>query len=130
VSVKPGNEESRQARASWGTTRALISNMIAGVTAGFEKKLEVVGVGWGATLTGKKLNLKVGLANTLVVPVPEGLTVGVDKAIVTINGADKQMVGQFASSVRALRKPEPYNGKGIKYTDEVIKKKAGKAFGK
>jgi large subunit ribosomal protein L6 len=122
--------DDRKLRAYWGTTRALISNMIEGVTNGYEKKLEIVGVGWSGTLQGQNLSLKVGYANRIEVPIPTGLKVTVEKQLVTINGADKQMVGHFAAKVRSKRKPEPYNGKGIKYSDEVIQRKQGKAFGK
>lgn len=122
--------DDRQLRAYWGTTRALINNMIEGVTKGYEKKLEIIGVGWSGTMQGQTLSLKVGYANRIEVPVPKGLTVTVDKQLVTITGADKQQVGHFAASVRAKRKPEPYNGKGIKYQNEVIQRKQGKAFGK
>jgi len=122
--------EKRSNSAFWGTTRALINNMIDGVTKGYEKKLQVVGVGWTATVNGNKLALKVGYANTIEMPIPAGLNVTADKQIITINGADKQAVGHFAASTRAKRKPEPYNGKGIKYLDEVITRKQGKAFGK
>jgi len=113
----------------WGTTRALVANMIEGVTKGYEKSMEVVGVGWTAAVTGKKLKLQIGFANPILMDIPPTLTVTVDKQIVKIAGADKQAVGQFASAMRAKRKPEPYNGKGIKYTDEVIKRKQGKQFG-
>ena len=115
--------------ANWGTTRALIKNMITGVTKGYEKSLEIVGVGWTATLAGKNLKLVVGYADPIILPVPEGLKVVVDKQIVRVSGADKQAVGHFAATMRAHRKPEPYNGKGIKFTNEVIKKKQGKQFG-
>ncbi len=113
----------------WGTTRALIANMIEGVTKGYEKSMEVVGVGWTAALAGKKLKLQVGFANPIIMEVPANITVTVDKQIVKVAGPDKQAVGQFASAMRAKRKPEPYNGKGIKYVDEVIKRKQGKQFG-
>lgn len=119
----------RFSRAIWGTTRANINNMIVGVTQGYEKKLEVVGVGYNATLAGQNLNLKVGFANTISVPVPPGVEVTVDKQLITIKGADKQAVGEFAATVRSKRKPEPYNGKGIKYSTEVVRRKQGKAFG-
>tara|TARA_R110000782_G_scaffold57258_11_gene119632 strand:- start:985 stop:1539 length:555 start_codon:yes stop_codon:yes gene_type:complete len=122
--------DDRQLRAYWGTTRSLINNMIEGVTKGYEKKLEIVGVGWSGALQGKNLSLKVGYANRIEVPIPTGLTVAVDKQLVTISGPDKQQVGHFAAKVRSKRKPEPYNGKGIKYSDEVIMRKQGKAFGK
>lgn len=123
-------DQKRSNNAYWGTTRALINNMIKGVTDGYERKLQVVGVGWTATVNGNKLALKVGYANVIEMPIPEGLTVTADKQIITVSGADKQAVGHFAASTRAKRKPEPYNGKGIKYLDEVIMRKQGKAFGK
>ncbi len=129
VSIDEADSEERFVRACWGTTRANIANMILGVTKGYEKTLEVVGVGWTAALAGKNLKLTVGLANALMVPIPTGLEVTVDKQFVKIKGPDKQQVGEFAASTRALRKPEPYNGKGVKYSDEVIKRKQGKAFG-
>ena len=116
-------------RAHWGTTRALINNMIEGVTKGYEKKLEIVGVGWVANMSGNTLSLKVGYANTIEMPIPPGVDVQVEKQTITISGADKQAVGQFAAAVRGKRIPEPYNGKGIKYTDEIIQRKSGKAFG-
>jgi len=129
VSVDEAKAEDRQTRAQWGTTRALIQNMIVGVTEGYEKKLEIVGVGWGAEVQGQKLKVNVGYANPLFVNIPQGLTVTAEKQIVTIQGADKQAVGQMAAEVRSTRKPEPYNGKGVKYSDEVIKRKQGKQFG-
>lgn len=121
--------DDREARALWGTNRALIQNAIQGVQGGYEKTLEVVGVGWVPSMAGQKLKLVVGFANPIMVDIPKGLTVGVDKQLVKIGGPDKQLVGQFAAQVRAVRKPEPYNGKGIKYTTESIKRKQGKQFG-
>lgn len=119
-----------QMRAYWGLTRSLLDNMIEGVTKGYERKLEVVGVGWQAKLQGKNLILNVGYADPITLPVPEGLKVEVANGIqIAIAGPDRQLVGQFAAAIRAKRKPEPYNGKGIKYVDEVIQKKQGKAFG-
>lgn len=129
VSAVEGKETDRVAKAHWGTTRALLANMIAGVKDGYKKQLEVVGVGWTASVAGPKLALKVGYANVVEVPIPTGVSVSVEKDIITVESADKQAVGEFAATVRSKRKPEPYNGKGIKYTDEVIKKKQGKAFG-
>jgi large subunit ribosomal protein L6 len=123
------NSENKEANAYWGTTRAHIRNMIEGVTKGYEKALEVVGVGWTASLAGKQLKLVVGFANPIFLDIPTGVTVTVDKQFVKVTGADKQAVGQFASAMRAVRKPEPYNGKGIKYTNEVVKRKQGKQFG-
>jgi large subunit ribosomal protein L6 len=121
--------QNAQVKADWGTARATIRNMIIGVTKGYEKSLEIVGVGWTAAVAGKNLKLVVGYANPILMPIPEGVKVTVEKQFVKVQGADKQKVGQFASEMRAKRKPEPYNGKGIKYTDEVIKKKQGKQFG-
>lgn len=121
--------EDKEANAYWGTTRALIRNMIDGVVKGYEKTMEVVGVGWAPSLAGKQLKLVVGLANPLMFDIPTGLTVIVEKQFVRISGADKQLVGQFAAAMRQKRKPEPYNGKGIKYQTEVIRRKQGKQFG-
>ena len=129
VSIDETNMQDRFYRACWGSTRAHIANMIKGVSEGYQKQLEVVGVGYVATVAGKTLDLKVGFANIIKVPIPMGLEVSVDKQIITVKGADKQSVGQFASVVRSKRKPEPYNGKGIKYTTETITRKQGKAFG-
>ncbi|MGI8981578.1 MAG: 50S ribosomal protein L6 [Pirellulaceae bacterium] len=127
VQVNRHNDE-REARALHGLTRALISNMITGVKQGYEKKLEIVGVGYLAALKGKTLQLRVGYANELQRPIPEGLTVTVpDQTHITIQGCDKQMVGQFAAEIRSLRKPEPYKGKGVRYAGEHIKLKPGKA---
>lgn len=124
-------DDERQSRALHGLTRALLVNMIAGVTQGYEKRLEIQGVGYLAALQGKILQLRVGLANELQVPIPEGLKVTVpDQQHVVIQGIDKQMVGHFAASVRALRKPEPYKGKGIRYLNEVVRRKQGKAMAK
>jgi large subunit ribosomal protein L6 len=130
VSLREGvSPENSEANAYWGTTRAHIRNMIEGVTKGYEKNMEVVGVGWQATVAGKNLKLVVGFANPIMLVIPTGVTVTVEKSFVKITGPDKQAVGQFASSMRAVRKPEPYNGKGIKYVEEVIKRKQGKQFG-
>lgn len=128
-SIAESDAQNRVARAQWGTTRAIIRNMIEGVSNGYEKSLEVIGVGWAPSLQGSKLKLVVGLANPIFLEVPKGLTVTVDKQFIRISGADRQLVGQFASQVRAQRKPEPYNGKGIKYTTETIRRKQGKQFG-
>jgi large subunit ribosomal protein L6 len=127
-------KDDRQANASWGSTRAHIANMIEGVTKGYEKTMHVVGTGWSASLSGKTLKLVCGFANPRLLTVPDGVTVVVDKTNgdttpVKVSGPDKQLVGQFASQMRSTRKPEPYNGKGIKYAEEVIKKKQGKQFG-
>ncbi len=128
-SIDEKDGENAFVRACWGTTRATLQNMVNGVTKGYEKAMEVVGVGWTAAMAGKQLKLTVGYANPILMDIPEGVKVQIDKQIVKISGADRQAVGQFASAMRAKRKPEPYNGKGIKYTTEVIKKKQGKQFG-
>ena len=122
------NDEERASRAFHGLTRALINNMVIGVKTGYEKKLEVIGVGYLATIKGKVLQLRVGFANELQVPIPEGLEVTCpDQTHVTVKGCNKQAVGQFAAYVRALRKPEPYKGKGVRYVGEVVKLKPGKS---
>ncbi len=127
--IDAADAEDKQVRAYWGLTRALIAKMVKGVTEGYEKKLEVVGVGWNAKLQGMNLVLNVGYADPVVMPIPAGVKVEVAGAIVTVSGPDAQAVGQFASAMRAKRKPEPYKGKGVKYVDETITRKQGKAFG-
>jgi len=137
VAVKDGEvlvtrtNETRQARALHGLSRAVIQNMMKGVTDGYEKKLEIVGVGYLAALQGRTLQLRVGFANEIQKPIPAGLKVTCpDQTHVIIKGIDKQLVGQFAAEVRAVRKPEPYKGKGIRYDGEVVRRKAGKAMTK
>ncbi len=121
--------DERLARALHGLTRAVLQNMMVGVTQGYEKRLELVGVGYIAALQGQTLQLRVGLANELQVPIPAGLKVACpDQQHVVIQGIDKQLVGQFAAEVRALRKPEPYKGKGIRYLGEQVRRKQGKAM--
>ena len=124
-------DETRLAKSVHGLTRALVNNMVEGVTKGYEKRLEIVGVGYLAALQKDVLQLRVGFANELHVPVPQGLTVTCpDQTHINIKGIDKQLVGQFAAEVRALRKPEPYKGKGIRYENEQVRRKAGKAVTK
>ena len=130
VSVDDGLVGDKRVRALWGTTRALINNMMVGVSTGYEKKLLIQGVGWTADVAGQTLKLNVGFANTVEVPIPAGVNVTVAKQLITVSGADKQAVGQFAAATRGKRPPEPYNGKGIRYADEVVRKKEGKQFGK
>jgi large subunit ribosomal protein L6 len=116
------------ARALHGLTRALINNMVLGVKTGYEKKLEIQGVGYQASVKEKVLTLRVGFANELKLPIPDGLTVVCpDNTHVNVSGCDKQSVGQFAAYVRSLRKPEPYKGKGVRYVGEVVKIKQGKS---
>ncbi|MEQ1902955.1 MAG: 50S ribosomal protein L6 [Pirellulaceae bacterium] len=127
VNVLRKNDE-RQSKAMHGLVRALVKNMIIGVKDGYEKKLELQGVGYVCNLSGKKLSLRVGLANELKREVPAGLNVTCpDQTHINISGCDKQLVGQFAAEIRSLRKPEPYKGKGIRYVGEQIKLKPGKA---
>jgi large subunit ribosomal protein L6 len=124
-------DDNRIARSVHGLTRALTANMVEGVTKGYEKKLEIVGVGYIAAIQKNTLQLRVGFANELQVPIPAGLTVTCpDQTHVVIKGIDKQLVGQFAAEVRSLRKPEPYKGKGIRYENEQVRRKAGKAVTK
>jgi large subunit ribosomal protein L6 len=121
--------DQRLPRALHGLTRAVLQNMMVGVTQGYEKRLELVGVGYIAALQGQTLQLRVGLANELQVPIPAGVKVACpDQQHVVIQGIDKQLVGQFAAEVRALRKPEPYKGKGIRYLGEQVRRKQGKAM--
>ena len=124
--ARSGDEPSK--RALHGLTRALIANMVHGVTGGFSKELEIVGVGYRAQLQGKQLSLQVGFSHPVLLPLPEGITVEVPKPTsVIVKGPDKQLVGQFAATLRRIAPPEPYKGKGIKYAGEVIRRKAGKA---
>jgi large subunit ribosomal protein L6 len=125
------NSDARLARALHGLSRAMIQNMVEGVTKGFEKKLEIVGVGYLAAIQKNMLQLRVGYANEVQLPIPEGLKVTCpDQTHVVVKGSDKQMVGQFAAEVRAVRKPEPYKGKGVRYDGEAVRRKAGKAITK
>lgn len=122
------NSDSKLARGIHGLTRTLIANMIIGVTMGFEKTLEIVGVGYNAKIQDKKLVLNIGFNAPVNVDIPEGLKVQSASAIkFTIKGADKQKVGEFAAEVRGIRPPEPYKGKGIRYENEIVRRKAGKA---
>ncbi len=117
----------REAKALWGTMRASVNNMVIGVSQGFTRKLEINGVGYRAAVQGNKLVLSLGFSHPVEMEVPAGLTVSVENnTAVTITGADKQLLGQFASEVRAKRPPEPFKGKGVKYADEYIVRKEGK----
>jgi large subunit ribosomal protein L6 len=124
--VEPANDTT-EARAAWGTTRALIQNLVTGVTAGFEKKLQIQGVGYRAALQGKDLKLSLGFSHEVVYETPKGITVTVTTPTeVTVTGIDKQQVGQVAANIREYRKPEPYKGKGVRYVGEYIARKEGK----
>ncbi|HQR44019.1 MAG TPA: 50S ribosomal protein L6 [Gemmatales bacterium] len=131
LAQRTGTESTeRLVKSLHGLSRTLVNNLIEGVTKGYEKKLKVEGIGYQARLDKKKLVLTVGFANALEVPIPDGITVLVpDPTTINITGIDKQMVGHFAASVRALRKPEPYKGKGIRYENEVVRRKEGKTMG-
>lgn len=123
-------DDTRENRALHGLTRSLIQNMVDGVVKPFEKRLTIVGVGYNASLAGNKLSLQVGFANTVVLEVPAGVTCDVPAPTsVIVRSPDKQAVGQFAANVRRVRPPEPYKGKGIRYENEHVRRKAGKAFG-
>ncbi len=121
-------DDSKPARANHGRARALANNMVVGCSEGFTRRLEIEGVGYRADVQGKVLNLLLGFSHPVAMPIPEGLSVSVEQNTkVAIEGADKQVVGQFAADVRALRPPEPYKGKGVRYDDEHIRRKVGKA---
>lgn len=119
-------QKSRLAQALWGTYASHIRNMVEGVNKPFVKKLQVEGIGYRAELAGRQLKLSVGFSHPVLVAIPLGITVAVEKNIITISGADKEVVGEFAASVRAVKKPEPYKGKGIRYDGEVVRMKQGK----
>ena len=126
VKVTPRVETNR-GRALYGTARAQIANLVAGVTKGFEKKLEITGVGYRAAMQGKNLQLALGYSHDVIFPIPEGIQIAVPKPTeITITGNDIQRVGQVAAEIRSYRPPEPYKGKGVKYVDEFIFRKEGK----
>jgi large subunit ribosomal protein L6 len=126
VKVDP-KAETKRARAMWGTYRALVANLMEGVTKGFEHKLEITGVGYRAQLQGKNLQLQLGYSHDIVFPIPDGITITVPKATeIVITGIDRQKVGQVAAEIRGFRPPEPYKGKGVKYVQEKIFRKEGK----
>jgi large subunit ribosomal protein L6 len=126
ITVVP-NDKSPKGRALWGTTRALINNVVKGVSVGFVKNMEIVGVGYRGALQGNQLSLSLGLSHPVEIEIPEGLSIKMDgNTKFTISGADKQKLGQFAAVVRSKRPPEPFKGKGIRYSDEFILRKEGK----
>lgn len=126
LSLSVEDKKVKKQRALWGTLARLIFNMIVGVTEGFEKKLELVGVGYKANIEGDKLTLNVGFSHQVDFLIPKQVEAKVNKNIISISGINKQMVGEVAAQIRKIRKPEPYKGKGIKYIDEIIKRKSGK----
>ena len=126
ITVEP-NDKTAKGKALWGTTRALINSAVQGVSVGFVKEMEIVGVGYRGALQGKKLTLSLGLSHPVEIEVPEGLSIKMDgNTKFSISGADKQKLGQFAAVVRSKRPPEPFKGKGIRYSDEYILRKEGK----
>ena len=126
VKVDP-RSETKRARAMWGTYRALVAKLVTGVTKGYERKLEITGVGYRAAVQGKVLNLQLGYAHDINYPIPEGVDIKTPKQTeILISGIDAQKVGQAAAEIRAFRKPEPYKGKGVKYSNEFVFRKEGK----
>jgi large subunit ribosomal protein L6 len=126
IQVDP-RDQSKDARSKWGMSRTMISNILNGVKSGFEKKLEINGVGYRASMQGKNLQLALGFSHDVLYPVPEGIQIQVPKPTeIIVSGIDKQRVGQVAAEIREYRGPEPYKGKGVKYADETIVRKEGK----
>jgi large subunit ribosomal protein L6 len=126
VTIAP-KDESKRAQAMWGTTRALVNNMVTGIATGFTRNLEINGVGYRAAVQGNNLNLQLGYSHDVVYPVPSDVKIVCERpTAITITGADRQRVGQVAAEIRAFRPPEPYKGKGIKYSDEIVRRKEGK----
>lgn len=127
VTVSIINPKNKRENALWGLYWNLVRNMIIGVKDGFEKKLEINGVGYKVAGGGKKLTFQVGFSHPVEFVLPEGIDSKVEGNVITVNGADKELLGEIASQIRGIKKPEPYKGKGIKYVDEVIRRKEGKA---
>jgi large subunit ribosomal protein L6 len=126
VSVAPKGGD-RQARMMWGTTRALIANMVKGVSTGFSKSLEITGTGYRAAVAGKNLEMNLGFSHPVIYPIPEGIKISCERpTAIKVEGIDKRLVGQVAAEIRSFRPPEPYKGKGARYTDETIRRKEGK----
>lgn len=126
LTVKPQNNTFALS-PNFGTTRALLANMVSGVSTGWKKILELVGAGYRAEISGNTLSLSVGYSHPVKFEAPQGITIKVEKMLLTIEGADKEVVGQAAATIRGIRPPEPYKGKGLKYQDEIVRRKAGKA---
>jgi large subunit ribosomal protein L6 len=126
ISVEPRGE-SKRARSAWGMSRTMVQNLMRGVTDGFERRLEITGVGFRAAVAGKSLQLNLGYSHDVAYPIPTGITIQCPKPTeIVISGADRQKVGQVAAEIREFRKPEPYKGKGVKYSDEYVHRKEGK----
>lgn len=127
LSVSVQDPSGKQSRAVWGLWQRLLQNMVQGVSEGFEKKLELQGVGYRVAASGKALTLNLGYSHPIEFQLPTGIEASIEKNTITLKGIDKQLVGETAARIRSLRKPEPYKGKGVRYVGEVIRKKAGKA---
>jgi large subunit ribosomal protein L6 len=126
VTVKPRTQETR-ARMMWGTTRALVANMVRGVSAGYTRSMEITGTGYRAAVQGKNLEMALGYSHPIVYPIPDGIKITCERpTAIRVEGVDKRLVGQVAAEIRGFRGPEPYKGKGIRYTDEQIRRKEGK----
>jgi large subunit ribosomal protein L6 len=126
VTIAP-NSEAQHARAMWGTTRALVNNMVTGVATGFTRNLEINGVGYRAAVQGNVLNLQLGYSHDIPYPIPKDVRITCERpTLIAVSGADRQRVGQVAAEIRAFRPPEPYKGKGVKYRDEIVRRKEGK----
>ena len=124
------SDDERKTRALHGLARALVANMVTGVKDGFERKLEIVGIGYRAQLQGRAIQLALGYSHPVIFPLPEGVTAEIDRQVsITLRGADKAVLGQTAAKLRALREPDPYKGKGIRYANEVVRRKVGKKAG-
>ncbi|MBI4425985.1 MAG: 50S ribosomal protein L6 [Candidatus Kerfeldbacteria bacterium] len=126
VAVSVANPDEKRDRALWGLFRVLVANCIEGVEKGFQKQLEIRGVGYRATVEGQQLLLNLGYSHPVYFPIPAGTSITVEKNVITISGVDKQLVGELAAKIRKLRPPEPYKGKGIRYVGEHVRQKAGK----
>ncbi len=119
-------DDSRENRAKHGLTRALVANMVTGVTTGFERQLEINGVGYRAEVAGQKLTLALGYSHPVVYEMPKGIGAKIDKNLVILSGSDRELLGEVAAKIRSFRPPEPYKGKGVKYVEETIRRKVGK----
>lgn len=126
LTVSVANIEDRHDRALWGLFRTLVANLVTGVTVGYQKQLVMTGVGFKAAVTGKKITFNLGFSHPIEFPLPEGIEAKMEKDTITVSGIDKQLVGAVAANIRRLKEPEPYKGKGIRYSTEVIRRKAGK----
>ena len=124
------DDKTKESKSLHGLFRALIANMVIGVSQGFEKVLEIVGVGYRAELSGKTATFNLGYSHPIVYVMPDGIEANIDRTRITLNGIDKELLGKTAAKIRSFRKPEPYKGKGIKYAEEIIKRKAGKTGAK